>query len=339
MEPWFKPTSERADWQLRLSGAPDTYEEARAQPPAVADPRACFALDTYVLSLPAWSAGGRLKVADSERSCFLTVSPFEIDLLGDPRTRRWRFTAALVLLEIAATRMRQTSLDLHSAAVEAVGRSILIVGPKDAGKTTLAFYLLRSGSCRALANDRVFASAAGTAFVVHGVPTAVKIRQRTLVEFPELLRRLPAVERPYLYSLDELTQASPCGERTELAELALSPPQLLRQLEVDARASAPLGAIVFPRIQGDVDGGDVVPLSPAEVRAGIWANLYGNPSGRREPTVFEELDGGVIPPSPSLVDRLSRAVPGYRVLLGPRAYATRELAARLLEIVTRGRSQ
>lgn len=334
VEPWFLPTRARADWQMRLSSAPDAYAAARARQPRVTRPRACFALDTYLLSLPAGSGHGSVAVADPDRSSVLAVAPFAIDLVGDPRTRRWRFTALLVLLEIAATRMRRTSLDLHAAAVETGGRAILIVGPKGGGKTTLALYLLRSGSCRVLANDRVFARDTGAALTVHGVPSAVRIRPPTLVEFPELRRGLPAVDRPYLYSLDELAEAGAALEPARPAEFALSPPQLLRQLGVEPRASAPLGAILVPRIQAHGEDGALVRLDPAEARAAIWSNLYGRPATGREPTLFEEMDGGVAPPAPALVDRLAQAVPAYRVTLGPRAYASPGLADRIRAVAT-----
>jgi hypothetical protein len=336
--PWFAPTSRRADWHVRLWSSRERYEEASRHRPPTSALRACFAFDQEILSLPTWTHRGVVTVDDPERSCLFEVVPFEVDLFGDPDTRRWRFTAARVVGEVAATRLRRTELDLHSAAVEASGRALLIVGPKGAGKTTLSLYLLRSGGCRALANDRVFASVAETSISIRGVPTAVKIRSATAAAFPELRRGLERVERPYLHSLAELAQVAAREERVdESVELALSPPQLLRRLGVAALASAPLGAIVFPRVEPDLEGWAIEPLSAGDMSAGLAANLYGNPSGRREPTLFEEIDGGAASvPLHGLIDHLSRAVPGYRVLLGRKAYASGELAARLVE--TLGRS-
>lgn len=338
LEPWFAPTSQPADWRVHLSSSRAAYDALRAHQPAVATARPCFAFDTQVYHLPTWRDGDRLSVADAERSCFFSIAPGAVEIVADPETLRWRFTAALILVEIAATRMRRHSLDLHAAAIELGGRAILLLGSKGAGKTTVAIHLLRSGLCRAIANDRAFASAGGASVVVHGVPTAVKIRPTTLAEFPELLREIPAVERPYLHSLAELRRATAIPGPSDSVELALSPPQFLRQLGAQPCAAAPLGAIVLPDVRSDLDGWDITPLSPAEVSAAIQSNLYGASCGRREPTVFEELASGLIDAPPTLVDRIARTVPGYRLLLGRGAYATHDLAQRFADIAAGTRS-
>lgn len=351
LAPWFSPARDRsADWNVRLWSSREKTDDLARRFPRDAAQRLCFAFDQETLSLRAFCDGERAIVADPERSCFFAAAPFEVDLVGDPDTLRWRFSAVRVVTEIAATRLRRTEIDLHAAAVEAFGRGMLIVGAKGAGKTTLSFHLLRSSRCRSIANDRVFARCSGSATEIRGMPTAVKIRPPTLAQFPELCRGLGAVERPYLYSLSELAgverAAGPVGldersppERAAAhpasAELALSPIQLLRRLEVEPLAVAPLGAIVFPRVCPDRKEWAVEPIDAAEVSEQIWSNLYGNPSGRRLPTLFEELDGGASFPSRDQVDRLARTAPGYRVLLGRDAYGSGELGARLLQALER----
>lgn len=331
LEPWFTPTRQTADWRVRCSSSSDAYAELSDHRRLDAALRPCFALDQRTLSLPAWSAGGRVTVADPERSCFFTASPFEVDIVGDPGTRRWRFTLMWIFREIAATRLRQTHLEVHAAAVEAAGQAILISGPKRAGKTTLSIHLLRAGHCRLIANDRVFVGGAPTSFAVRGVPTAVKLSPATQAQFPGLGRGLSRVVRPYLKTRAELAQTIGAQELPEPAELALSSAQLARQLHVEPLGSAALGMIVFPEIRTDVEGWAVERLAPADVRAGLWANLFGDPSAQRVPTLFEDLGGGPSLPSRSLAGALSEVVPGYRVLLGRHAYAEPEGATRLLE--------
>jgi hypothetical protein len=334
LHPWFAPTAGAAEIQVSVSSAEDAYAELAVRRPLDAAPRACFALDQQVVSLPAWSTEEGLAVADLRRSCFLVLAPRQIALFGDPTTRRWRFTLQLVFHEIAAIRARRTDLDLHAAAIEAGGRAVVIVGPKRAGKTTLSFHLLRSGRCRWIANDRAFVGNADrAAFTIRGMPTAVKIQPPMLHDFPELRRGLRNVERPYLHAVNEVAGASLDEEIDGSAEFALSPAQLARQLNVKPLASAPLAAIVFPQIRPETAGFAVERLATAEVSAGIWANLYGKPSGRHEPTLFEELDGGTSASRRSLADALSEIVPGYRVVLGRDAYAAPDFAARLLETV------
>lgn len=333
LQPSFAPTVQEADWHVWVSNAQDAYAALRARRPLDAAPRACFALDQEVLSLPAWSTDDGVTVADSERSCFLRITPFQVDVFGDPRTRRWRFTSMWVCQEIAATRLRRTQLDIHAASVEAAGRAILIVGPKGAGKTTLSLHLLRSGRCRMMANDRAFVGRDAVSVVVRGMPTAVKVHQPTLTEFPELRRGLPPVDRPYLHTLDDLTNAIIGDVMPESTEFALSPTQLAHQFRVESLGSAPLGAIVFPHIRTDVTGWAAERLDLKEVSAQVLANLYGGPSARRGSTIFEDVDGGRSFPSRRLADELADAAPGYRLTLGQRACAEPGFSERFLALL------
>jgi hypothetical protein len=321
LEPCFVPTTQEAGWHVRLSNSDEAHAEIEARQRPDATPRACFALDQEVLSFPSWATVDGVVVADAERSCFLRLTPSRVDLFGDPRTRRWRFTSMWVCHEIAATRLRRTQLDVHAASVEADGRGVLIVGPKRAGKTTLSLHLLRSGHWHMMANDRAFVGRDATTVVVRGMPTAVKVRPPTLAEFPELRRGLPPVDRPYLHTLDELAKADVSAAVPETTEFALSPAQLAHQLGVERRGSAPLGAIVFPEVRADTAGWAADRLDPEEIGRLLLGNLYGGPPDRRGSTVFEDLDGGRSFPSRALADELAQAVPGYRVILGQHAYA------------------
>jgi hypothetical protein len=240
-------------------------------------------------------------------------------------------TSLWALHEIAATRLRRNRLDLHAASVEAGGRALLLSGHKEAGKTTLSLHLLRSGHFRAIANDRAFVGGAGAAFELLGIPTVLRIRPPTVDLFPELRRGLPDVERPYLYTLEELAVAAE-EQRPENEELVLSPAQILRQLNVDAVGATPLGAIVFPEIRSDADGWKLQRLVPGEVDAALWRNLYGNPLERDLATIFTQLENVATTPSRELAGAISAAVPGYRLVLGRNAYADPELARRLAKV-------
>jgi hypothetical protein len=333
--PWFAPTTRDASWRLTLSSSPARRRELAATRPRDAASRACFALDQQVVALPSWTVGNGFAVDDAERSCLFLVGPSHIDVFADQTTRRCRFTVQWLCHELAATRLRRTALDLHAAAVAAGGEALLIVGPKGAGKTTLSFHLLRSGGCRWITNDRAFAYCDAARFAVRGMPTPVKVLAPTLRSFPELRRGLRPIERPYLHALHEVVGGHDHDDLTTPAEFALSPAQVAHQLGVAALDAAPLGAIVFPEIRADVAGHAVARLDPHDVAARLRANQYGMPSSRTEATLFEELDGGRTTSPRERLDDLAGSVPGYRVVLGSRAYDAPGFAERLLGAIGR----
>ena len=333
LTPCFALAPRGADWRVCLSSSSESYAAIAAQRPLDAEPRACFALDQEVLAFPAWPIAGGAVVADAERACFLRVTPGRVDLFGDPRTRRWRFTSMWACQEIAATRLRRTELDLHAASVETAGRAVLIVGPKGAGKTTLSLHLLRSGQWRMMANDRTFAGPVAAAIMARGLPTAVKVRPSTLAEFPELRRGLPSVERPYLHTLDELAKAETGDAASEATDFALSPAQLAHQLGVERCGPAALGAIVFPEVRADRTGWTAERLDPEAIVQLLLGNLYGGSRERRGSTVFEDLDGGRSFPSPAVADAIAGSAPGYRVILGRGTYADPRFGERFRDVV------
>ena len=77
------------------------------------------------------------------------------------------------------------------------------------------------------------------------------------------------------------------------------------------------------------EGWSVAPIDPRDLPALLRANLYGRATADRAATLFEEMDGGLVPPSAPLIAQVARCVPAYRVELGRRAYADPGLAARL----------
>ena len=331
VRPWFAAVPDAPEWRLHLASRAADDAALRATAIDAAERHACFALDTDVLSLPVARDGDRLRIVDGERSCIVRLAPGAAEVIGDRATRRWRFTALLVLLEIAATRMRHDALDLHAAAVAVDGRAVALLGPKGAGKTTLWLYLLRGLAAAAIANDRAFVRAdARGAVALYGVPTAVKIRAATVAGCPQLTAGLPDVERPYLYSLDELRHLGPAREDTgHTGDLALSPAQLLHQMRVAPCAAAPLGVLLVPRVRADLDGWRIAPIAASELPALVRANGYGSTVAERPPTLFEELTGGRRSPPAAQIAHLARHIPAYRVDLGRGAYADATLAARI----------
>src|SRR5690606_521427 len=144
------------------------------------------------------------------------------------------------------------------AALDRGGRGILVAGPRGAGKTTLATYLLAAGGCSLVANERVFVVGPASAPVVHGAPTPVIIRAGTLREFPALLKNFPPLERPYLFRREEYASARRASGDWRRRELAMSPSQFLGQLGAEARASTTVALVVLPQVQDDHPGWSLI---------------------------------------------------------------------------------
>ena len=299
--------------EFTITASAERHAELRSLVSAGAAEWPCFAFDQELFTLPAAAVGGAVAFVDDERSCALRIAATSAELAGEPGIRRWRLIALLVIHELIATPLRAAELELHAAAVEHDGRALLIAGPKGAGKTTLSFHLLRSRRCRQIANDRVFAAAGA----IRGIPQAIKILPETAAEFAELTAGR-WIERAHLHTVSELERLGSDGVPLG-ATLMLNPAQLAARFDIETIASAPPGALLFPRVDTGAPGPVVTRLSADEARAGLRANLYGGTQGERGPTVFEELAGGRAPPPLAIADRLAESVPAYRVRLDERA--------------------
>ncbi len=310
-----------------LSSA-EAHAELRAEQPDDTTPSPFFAFDQSLYELPAWQRGELLLGVDERRSCVLGVGPSGTVLTADPASVRWRFTLALLVQELIATQLRRSLLELHAAAVEAAGRSIVFLGPKRAGKTTLSFHLLRAG-CASIANDRVFAGVGEEGTRTWGMPSALKVRPATDLEFPELRAGLPDIDRPFLYTAGELSDP-PNARPPQSEELMVGPGQLATLLGSSRVGSAPLGSLVFPEVDPGARGWTVEPLSPREVGARVWANLFGNGARPRRATVFEQAGAGRGTPPGELADQIAAAAPGFRAVLGRGAYGEDDFARAFL---------
>jgi len=335
LHPWFVPSAGSPGLEVMLDLAPTSEALAGSCDPKDSRPRGCFVFDQGVLSLPSWSTPQGICLHDAERRCWLTLSASRIRLRADRRTRRWRMTLLWTFCEFAANALRNTCLDLHAAAVASQAGAVAICGPKGSAKTTLILHLLRSGRCRLIANDRVFVDAGRKDFACRGLPTAVKIRPETLATCPALPRNLSAVQRPYLYSLKELRSVPPWDAQDAPADFfALSPAQFTGALGACAVPVASLCALLFPQLDSTCPGWALEKLAPDSVRSELWRNPYGQPFAERPSTIFEELGGRAPASSPDWAAAVAASIPGYRLRLGPDAYAQPDFAARLLQAVS-----
>lgn len=317
VQPWFTSGTGSATHVLSIQSSRDLYDDARGRQPSGATHRACYAFDQMAFTLPSWTEDEATVFHDAERSCVLRIDGTCVTLLADPSSRRWRMHLLWMLCEIVATEWRRSQVDLHAAAVEFGGQGIALCGPKMSGKSTLLLNLLLSGRFRFVSNDRVFIDG----HQVRGIPTAVKLRPDTLTRFPNLVRGLPAVSRPYLHNSRELGEWPDGLVDREVAEFfALSTAQFAKQLGAEAAASAPLKVLLFPRLDPEVDSWRLEGLTIDECAAALRANPYGNPPPRND----------------DQAGTIARAVAGFRLTLGPNAYDDPDFAVRLMNAMERG---
>jgi len=326
MTPWFtpaRPVGRGLGVRLTCS-APAWTALERRRAEASLTPRACFALDREIVELPGWREAGDLVIADDDRGAFYRVGRRGIEIVTRPGARRARVGLMRIVRELGAAHMRarRDILDLHAAAFAVAGRGVLLVGPKQSGKTTLLVAALTSGQASLLANDRVCVDTRGSAPRAFGVPTLVSLRTGTLRWFPSLPVGLP--ERPSLLHAAELAaQAGAPPADAPPLHLTLSPAQLARRLGAGIAASAPIAAVVFPVISPNCASWSLEEISPEDGAAWLRECLYGVTTGPRARTVFEAAALGTgrgQPPRAQLADRLASRVPLFRCRLGRHAY-------------------
>jgi len=278
----------------------------------------CFHLDNGLVSHPGWIEPDGATVAyDVTFRCYYRLCGDACEIVALPGQRRARMGLLRAVREAAVAHASgEDWLDLHAAAFVVRGRTVLVVGAKLAGKTTLLAHALASGEAGLLTNDRVIVVGGAQA---HGIPTVISLREPTLRTFPALADGLPA--HAALLAREELPVRRPSEEPPSFP-FRLSPAQFADRLGARPVASAPVGAIVFPEITRETRGLVLAPVASADGARRLRESLYARCSGPRQQTWFERQAGV----SPSLVaqtarsDELAARVPCHRCLLGPDAY-------------------
>jgi hypothetical protein len=217
-------------------------------------------------------------------------------------------------------RRRPGTVQLHGAGVVVDGRAIVLAGGKGAGKTTLLAHLLRGGATY-LANDRVVVHAGPVGPVAAGLPTVVSVRPGTFSWFPAFLADLPDVPHPAHWTRAEAAAARAThGPVARDARVRCSPAQWCASLGARVAASAPLGAIVLPRIDPQVGTYTATRETGAAARAALHGVRYG-PGFDGDTTPFDAREGGTAPLDVGpVLDALATQVPVVTLRLGAGAY-------------------
>lgn len=241
----------------------------------------------------------------------------------------WNGRAARHLLFLTVRELLMTELlraragvVLHAAAVTFDGMTLVVCGPKAAGKTTFASRVAAAGGAL-VANDRV-AFGVAPDFEVRAIPTVVTVRP----DAADLLGlRIPWPPAGW-QTLLRVSELGPDGVAPPWADepanpdyrWTMSPAQFARVLGRDFALSAGHPVFVFP----DLDLDDARPptrrLEPEELGLRLRDQLLGRP-GVRVSEVFasaEEPDHDVVERFlEQVIDDAARVVPGYQLRLGP----------------------
>ena len=315
-----------ADRHARLSAA------ARA---ARRRPAACFALDTAMIRLPAWSSGPRERtIHDAEYACFYIVrgGGAEVEILArQPDRWRGRIPLMRVVRELAMNHaVARGGLLVHAAALDLGARGIVVAGPRRAGKTTLLTWLLGEPDARYIANDRVVIGCGTRGFLIRGVPTIVTLRAAMLRRFPGLRRRLARSGYNPCLSLREVRAAGPGSIATdEQGRLHLSPAQYRELLATRGAGGGRLHVLVFPRLTHRRGGLEVRRLTAAAAARRLRAALFRAAFRRKGSDVFAPFRAAAPEGASALVHRLAARVPCFECRVGADAYRGRRGVASL----------
>jgi hypothetical protein len=226
-------------------------------------------------------------------------------------------------LLVAGAKAADRLLDLHAAAFATAAGAVLLVGPKQAGKTTLLAYCLRCRRASLIANDRVLVDVQPVPPIAFGVPTLVSVRAGTLELFPDL-RRTPN-ERPAVFHSEESAEgtSSDASATGPARDFGLSPAQLAQRCGSGTAGSAPIAAVVFPEMEMVSGGWSLEPLAIGVGANRLLDSRYGIRATSRPWTIFADMMGPCEPhgdDAATQAARLSAAVPLLRCRLGPGAY-------------------
>ncbi|HXQ20939.1 MAG TPA: hypothetical protein VN812_04650 [Candidatus Acidoferrales bacterium] len=319
------------------------YRALQATRPAGTLPTTvCFVLDKGAARMPRWSlASGDRVCADDEHGVLYVggASGPHAHVVSPPGNTALRLALMRAVRELAmSAAWTHRSLVLHAAAVAVGDRGILIAGPKHAGKTSLLIHCLHAPGVHFLSNDRVVMDLDGGNPVLRGMPTIVSIRQGTLELFPELGARLCEAGFHFRLTLAEVHRqaARRAGDHRDRSA-SLSPVQLCHVLAVPMTERARAHVLVLPRIDPDVVGIDLQPLTAHEATARLPQVLFAAAAAERISEVFT-VDPHHTDAQPATVQRLWLAtVQGLRVLecrLGPDAFSSGAPAAFIQRVLS-----
>jgi hypothetical protein len=230
-----------------------------------------FALDRRMIDLPLWKSPDDERIIFQKGSkVFYRLNPkgTHVRVITPKDNSSIRKVLMRVVREFTINHLhRSGNLLIHGAAIARGNKGVIIAGPKQSGKTTLLLHVLRQKGINFTANDRVIVNFDNGKTVLRGLPTIVKLRQKTLEMFSGLERHLLAKKYDYRLTLKEIKSGVFKSMQPDShGDFSISPVQLCQLLGVGQLSKANLRVVVFPHITG-VRGKIRLEELPAELAA------------------------------------------------------------------------
>jgi hypothetical protein len=313
------------DYTVRfLVGASEHARLAAGGPDPEGRTRPCFTLDSSIVTARVWRAPADDELAfDEARAIFFrrrSAEPRVAEVIVARDTGPARVALMRVVREYAmGYASRRGWLIVHAAAVRLGRAAVVIAGPKHAGKTTLLLHALAHERGVYIANDRVALHLGPAGITVHGIPAVVSVRHESLAWFPGMAAALEEFRPDRHLTLAERRAGREPG-RMPAGRWCLSPAQLCRVLGVDSAPSAPVDALVFPRIHASQDVTRLETLAPDQAAAALRAAVLRS----SPPDGMFRIDGsgsdGAALRRPALPRSLPSQVATLDCRLAPNAY-------------------
>jgi hypothetical protein len=196
-----------------------------------------------------------------------------------------RIAILRIVRELASQKMLSLGwLPLHASAVAFAQGSILVLGERRAGKSTLMLQLLTLPACNFLANDRVCIDVfAPNGPQAYSIPCVINLRASTL----ELLNKHSASSDMANHLCDPIcrswraretleetmTKSHTAHENIPPTDLTLSPSQFLHLVQRNKIPSARARVLLFPSIREE-QGCCIRRLTPNECLSYLHSNLF-----------------------------------------------------------------
>jgi hypothetical protein len=170
-------------------------------------------------------------------------------------------------------------LPMHSACAAKNGRSICVSGPKASGKTSTLLNLLARNGCDLLAVDKFLIRDGGDRIEVTGIPGKIGIRVGSAIAQPQVLDWIAEAVDPFFPHLSAkevqyiAATNTPEQLRTRPEKIHLTPAELAALFGGSITPAAPLGLLLIPAFDLDVDESLLAPLAPEQAIA-MLANCY-----------------------------------------------------------------